>query len=130
MQIKTPGFTLLEIIVAMVLIATISLFSIPFYREPHLKKLHQSAKMSLLLIAHELENYYELHHTYQGATLEQMALVPNKEYRFLISSSSELHYTIAAIPNKPTHDDLCGTFYIDQDGKKTISGQGSINDCW
>lgn len=130
MNRKHKGFTLLELIIAVALLSMLAISAIPYYFEPVLTTHQASAKLALYKLANDMQQYFSIHHTYKDITLEKLGYKADviSNYELAIITSDVETFKIAAIPKKPIKKDECGTFFLDQDGYKTISGEGS--GCW
>lgn len=117
------GFTLLEIIITLTLIAILAIAAIPSYRAPVLNVQYQLAKVTLFNLAANLEDYRANHENYQGFNTP---LPEDSHYKFVIKTKYD-QYQISAIPKILDKADNCGTFFLDQDGNEAVSGDG---DCW
>jgi type IV pilus assembly protein PilE len=128
---KNAGFTLLELIITIAIVSILSAFAIPYYFEPQLKIQQSLAKTTLLELANAIEQEYTSTHSYQTINLDKLTYrPPSSDYKFILVKNSANTFTIAAIPKKKHPEDQCGIFYVDQDGNPSVSGTGSVQDCW
>jgi type IV pilus assembly protein PilE len=128
------GFTLLELITVMAIVSLLLTISYPIYTH-HLQKTHRTqGQIALLDLASAMERYYIVNNTYAGAGLANLYINPATEsgyYLLEINAASESSYSLHAVPQKTQMEDKsCGTLALDQLGKKGISGDGSVADCW
>jgi type IV pilus assembly protein PilE len=133
MKLFMRGFSLLEITITIVIIGILAVLAIPGYREPVAKSQQIFAKTALLALASEMQYYYTTHRSYQGISLAILGIapdIPNTNYHLEILSLEAEQFAIAAVPQKQQVNASCGTFILDQNGNKNISGSGNISDCW
>ncbi|MDB6061662.1 MAG: fimbrial protein [Verrucomicrobiaceae bacterium] len=123
------GFTLVELIMTVLIIAVLSAIALPQYQEYVAKGKRSAALASLLEAAHQLERYYSANGTYLAAG-GALASV----YTTTVGSSSAPDYTItssAAAQNTFTLQasrradgtmaaDRCGDIQVDQAGNQSV----------
>lgn len=125
------GFSLIELCIIVLIIAILATISYPVYTS-HIRKTHRAeAKATLFKLASNLEEYYAMHHSYEGATLNQLGITPiSAYYQFNILSAGVDHYFLQAIPFAKQSLDDCGVLGIDHLAKKSRTGHASISECW
>lgn len=127
---KNIGFSLIELLIVLSIICILAAISYPIYKNQIIKTRRYNAIIELIDLSGRLEQYYNENHTYENATLNNLhANNKNKFYELNIKKATEKIYSIQAIPKK-NKDTKCGTLSIDQLGNKSISGAGTINDCF
>ncbi len=129
------GFTLIELMITVALIGILSMIALPIYSNHlvHAKRLQ--AEVALIQLANALENYFLVHHTYEKATLAQLALsdkVANVAYELQITSADNQNYQLTAIPRgkQAQKDTACAALLLNSAGIKTITGTGDSMQCW
>jgi len=132
--INNGGFSLLELLIVLAIVSILTIIAYPAYSSYVTKVRRANATVSLLDLASRLEQYYEDHHSYQGATIENLR-VKNDEsnlYNLQINAESATSYLIEATPIgvQAQADQNCGSLMLDQLGNRTISGSGDANECW
>jgi type IV pilus assembly protein PilE len=130
-MLLTPGFSLLELIITLMLIAIMISFALPSYRHPIVKAQQVTAKLALYDLAQELESYYGLNKSYEHVRLEDLGIsskVEGTDYILRIVAKGKTTFLIAAKSLKP--ETYCGDFLLDEMGKKSITGKGSVEECW
>jgi type IV pilus assembly protein PilE len=132
---KNSGFSLLEILIVMAIIAILLMSAYPLYNHYLIKGRRNAAELKLLYLAGQLENFYNLQNTYQGASLEALgmsAYTDDHSYQLAIQSLTENSYIIAAIPLKTQllADTQCGTLAMNEQGVKSVSSSASVAVCW
>lgn len=128
------AFTLLELLTVVVIISLLIMLSYPTYTQHLLKTRRAQAQVALLDLASGMERYYLLYNTYNGATLNNLEINPFTEsnaYQLAINQLTQDSYLLLATPlNQQTQDKGCGTLSLDSMGRKSISGSGSVEECW
>lgn len=110
-KINHLGFSLLEILITMSLVAILSLLANAAYTHftNHAQRL--AAEQTLLRAAAALERYALVHGNYDGANLsDELHSTPGYELNANITATT---YTLTASPNKNNHD-TCGRLSINE----------------
>lgn len=131
------GFTLIELMVAAVIVAIVSAIAYPAYIEQVAKGRRSDAKASLLEVAQWMERRYTLTHSY-----DTVGALPG------VRATTGAHYAVsvmggASAPTTSTYwlemtpiasggmsADRCGAFQVNQAGRRLITGTAPIQDCW
>lgn len=148
------GFTLVELIVAMVIIATLAAIAIPSYSSYVLKSHRAEAKSALLDLASLEERYYSVNNAY--TTNPQNLGYASASAPFNIGTNSyyqvtQMQYTPAVAPtgttsgtpawfsitanaiNNQTSDTACATFTVNSIGQQTAQNSALTDNsaaCW
>ena len=138
---RSRGFTLIELIIALAVVAIIAAIAVPAYQESVRQSRRADAKVALLDLSSRLELYYAENNTYATATIASgnptdvldSADSPDGYYTLSFSAQSANAYTIQAAP-KPGRsqagDSRCGTYTLSSSEIKSVSGTGGVDDCW
>ncbi len=144
------GFTLIELMIAVVVVGILAAIAYPSYTEQVKKARRADAKGVLLQLAGVMERFYTENNTYDGACLEgdsdgctqtvfpkYVPLEGNERYYELSiardADTSTEQYSLAATRLGSQQDDKCGTLALSNTGVRSISNQGSgvaVDDCW
>ena len=136
MNKSNRGFTLIELMIVVAILAILATWGYSSYRDTILKSHRSEGLGELLAIADKLERYYADQGTYVGATVGSAANAvhalssENGYYNFAITSANAIQFTITAAPQGGQTDDTkCGTFTLTSQGARTASG--TLPDkCW
>lgn len=135
------GFTLLELLTALAIVAIVLSIAIPGYNHSVTKTRRHDAELALQSLALAMRRYYAMGYSYRGAanggadTGEPEifpAFVPlegnSKYYRLSITIADDTKFELKAIPIAPYRDELCGALTLNSHGER-----GSNNNdghCW
>jgi len=150
------GFTLIELIVAMVILATLAAIAIPSYSSYVLKAHRTEAKSALLDLASLEERFFSTHNAYSNVPTDLGYSGPANT-NFTVGSGWYQITNLQAFPavaptpaspggtpatftitasamNQQTSDTGCLTFSINSAGQQTATGSGgdpnASIDCW
>lgn len=139
---RTAGWTLIELMVTLLILAILAGFALPAYRSHVLRAHRVEAKSLLLELAAAQERFY-LHHDRYASHAELAAAPPqglglaattrNGRYRLTIDVADTRVFsaTAAAIADQAA-DERCATFTIDAYGARTATSAAGIAAaaCW
>jgi type IV pilus assembly protein PilE len=145
---KQRGFTLIEVMIALVIVAIIAAVGYPSYIEYTNRGKRAEGKSALLRAAQQLERYYTLNNCYPSptpcaanATSSALALtaanipassstdtsVPGK-YAISVTFTPQA-FTLTATPNYT--DPKCGSFTLTNTNQKGLTGAtDTVTNCW
>ena len=131
---KTGGFTLIELMIVVAVLAVIVAIGYPSYQE-HIKKSRRAEGMGQLLeLADRMERAYSDSGTYPTDISEvYVATTDGGFYTLSIVTANNISFTVSAAPTSlgGQDDDKCHTFTLTSLGEKSVSGGSLGNDkCW
>jgi type IV pilus assembly protein PilE len=148
---NTKGFTLVEVMIVVVVIAILAAIAFPSYQESIRKSRRAEAKSALLQAAQILERCFTEFNSYidprcdalidaGGAFIDPTSDVApfNGEGYYSITdvgaTLTAVTYTLRATPTAiggQDNDTICTSFELDHTGKKESNGAGNDNaNCW
>lgn len=128
---KSKGFTLIELMITVALIAILAAVAFPSYKEYIRKGRRVDGKAALLDAAQTMERWYTENMTFVGATVTPATSLGG-DYTLSLVSSSATAYQLQATPSSTRQTgDSCGSYLLDNTGVKGVTG-GSMAaaDCW
>jgi type IV pilus assembly protein PilE len=146
MQLPTPhkarGFTLLELMITVTIIAIIAGLAYPSYTAHVTKSYRSTAKACLLEYAQFMERFYASNFAYDKDSAGTAISLPtlacstqsnmNQRYAFSTDTLAAKTYRVVATPLniQLALDTQCGTLTIDQMDTRNASGTSGVSGCW
>ena len=130
---RAPGFTLIELMIVVAVVAILASIAIPSYQEQMRKSRRAQAKADLVEYAQMAERYFTVNNTYVGFTLPT-AQSPREagstaRYNLAVAPAATT-FTISATATGSQASDRCGDLGITNTGQKTETGSASLSECW
>lgn len=130
---RSRGFSMIELMIVVVIIAILSAIAIPSYRQYVLRGHRSEATRALQDLASRQENYYFTNNEYATnlSELGASSSVAGVYFRVAISSASSTDYQITATTQGTQDQDrACTAFALHRSGAKESSGNGTAETCW
>ncbi|KFL36688.1 type IV pilin protein [Arenimonas donghaensis] len=133
---NTKGFTLIELMIVVAVIAILSAIAYPSYVNYVLDSRRATATACLVEHGQFMERYYTTNLDYEIDPAAMPAFGCETEladfYAFsFVADPTATAYTVQAVPQgSQQRDTECGTLTLNQIGNRTESGSGDLDDCW
>ena len=154
---RSLGFTLMEMLVVVAIIGILTVIAVPNYQQYVRKSHREDAQSALAQLRAQMERFYSLCYTYQGAAVggEQNAScnVPEpagvrgaprifsprspqdaeegmQSYNLTIMASSDNDFWLKATPVGAQLADECGALYLHSSGIRASDNPNESNKCW
>jgi len=131
---KAQGFTLIELMITVVVIAILAMVAIPAYNDSVTKGRRTDAKSTLTDIAAKQEQFFMDNKSYTtdlsklGYGASSNADSKDGYYQVTVTAASATAFNVKAVPKKD--DPKCGSFLINEQGTQSVSGTLSADLCW
>lgn len=133
------GFTILELMIAVLIIAVLAAIALPSYQDSIRKTKRAEGKAALLDLQNRMERYFIDRNTYAGACIggacaagtQVLASATTEKgyYTLSIPAAAANAYTLQAAPTFT--DTLCGNLTLTNTGVKSEGGTAtSVAQCW
>jgi type IV pilus assembly protein PilE len=139
---RCGGWTLVELLVVVVLLAVLATMAAPGYRQQLLRAHRADAQAALLALAAAQERFYLHRHRYAtnseltGTPPEGLGLAATTRdgrYRLTVGTADEWTFQASArASGAQAADQRCATFTIEATGERsaTTAGGSPAPDCW
>lgn len=143
---KSHGFTLIELMIGVAIVALIAAFAYPSYQEQVRKTRRADCSGALTALSQAMERHYTINNSYLGAAAAGAntgapAVYPaacpvdggTATYNLTIAAATASTYRVEAAPVGSQATDKCGTFALTNTGVKTVSDADAgitWQECW
>ena len=136
------GFTLMEVMVVIVVVAILTAIALPSYESYMLRTRRATASACLLELAQFMERFYTVNLQYNNNLAGAPVALPtlqcqsdlNAYYTFSFDGAVAARaYAIRAVPQGNQSNDTCATLRLNQAGEKSIVGAPAgvtVAQCW
>lgn len=133
MRPLTKGFTLIEVVIVIAVVAILTAIAIPNYFQFIARGHRSEARATLTQAAQWMERWRTERGTYNGAalpaTLARSPATGTQMYNITVTPAGNT-FTLTAAAQGPMATDPCGDFGLDSTGQRTRSGTESMDICW
>ncbi len=129
---KTCGFSLVELMIVVVVVAILGSIAYPAYQDQMQKTRRADAKSALMDAAARMERFYTQFGRYTGtiANAGIIATSPERYYQIAPATIANQTFILRATPQGVQAGDDCGNLDIDQAQVKRNSAGLPQNICW
>jgi type IV pilus assembly protein PilE len=131
---RARGFTLIELMIVVSIVAILLAIGVPMYGEQVRKSRRAAAKSDMLELVQRLERWHTVNNTFVGfstAVVTSPSNAATPAYRITPSALTQNTYLLTAVPEPLQADDQCGTLTINQANVRTESGANTtVAQCW
>ncbi|HXH03939.1 MAG TPA: type IV pilin protein [Candidatus Competibacteraceae bacterium] len=131
------GFTLIELMIAVAVVAILAAIAYPSYQEQVLKSRRAEGKALIMNMAQSLERCYTRFSRYDdpgcaiATTLTGAGQASEGGWYLATGVINRNDFTLTAAPRKgQTKDSACGSLTLTHSGIRNITGSGSASTCW
>ena len=128
------GFTLIELMVVVAVVAILASIALPSYQEQIRKSRRAQAKSDLVEYPQMAERFFTVNNTYVGFALPA-AQSPREagstaRYNLALTTQTATAFVITATATGPQASDRCRNLSLSNTGLKTESGAATLAECW
>ena len=125
---KTRGFTLIELMIVVAVVAILAAVAIPSYQNQVQKSRRADAHSALMNAAQAMERCFTRTNTYNGCVIPGAS--QDGFYGLALAGVTATTYTIRAVPQGAQSGDPCGTFTLDHLGVRDTVPVNTTDRCW
>ncbi len=134
MSARARGFTLIELVIAMGIVAILTAIAYPSYLQYTQRGNRTDATRNMMLLAQALERCYSQSFSYLGCP-NVPASTTTQFYTITLATGSASEFTLTAVPHGPpqSEDTACQKFTMSSGGVQTAvdaSNADTTTKCW
>lgn len=134
MKRASRGFTLIELMITVAVVAILAAIAYPSYQEQVRKSRRAQAKADLIEYAQMAERHFSVNNSYAGfdlpATQSPRGGTAYYDLTPAETFTDATTFTITATAKDGQANDACGNLSINHVGQKTRTGSAAFSDCW
>jgi len=130
---RDQGFTLVELLVAIAILAIIIAVAIPAYGQYVVRANRGEGKVALLQTAQALERCFTRYNAYNDDDCNlAFPLDSENDWYSIDVTRTAATFTLTATPqaSQATRDAACGNLTVTHTGLRGVSGSAGVADCW
>ena len=133
---KFDAFTLIELLIAIAIVAILVAVAIPSYTEYVTRTNRSEGRTVLLNTAQALERCYTRFNAYNDGNCGVSFPINSESGAYSMPDGDQTigttTFTLQAVPQgaQATRDTKCGTLSYNQAGVRGKTGTGTVDDCW
>ena len=136
---RDRGFTLIELMIAVVIVGILAAIAFPSYKDHVYKSRRSTAKAALMDLAARQEQYLQNYKQYAGAIADLNAPTTTEGgfYGLTVtgaldpSGTTVIGYPLTATPaGDQVNDTKCATLTLTSRGVKNVTGTAGVAACW
>jgi len=142
---RSAGFTLIEILIVLVIMAILVSVAFPGYEDSMRKSARMAAKGALMDVVSRQEQYFMNNKTYADSLVALGLPDPyyvdrkndrvnssdaNRVYQLTLANVTTTTFDALATPLHRQVEDVCGSYTLKADGSRAVSGSPGASVCW